>query len=57
MIRVTLDLCCTICGHTRFLLPIKQQDGPNVSCANCSAYRCKAMNLEQAIRADKRLPG
>ena len=51
MITVTLDLSCTICGHSRFTLPVGQDDGDSVHCANCTAYKCKAVDLERALMA------
>ncbi|OHY98239.1 hypothetical protein BC443_04015 [Salinicola sp. MIT1003] len=54
MIRVTLDLSCSICGHEQFYLPINSQEGTNVRCANCSAFKCKTLDLEKALSAIQR---
>jgi len=54
MIKVTLDLSCSICGHQQFYLPINSQEGANVRCANCSAFKCKTLDLEQALSAIQR---
>lgn len=54
MIKVTLDLSCSICGHEQFYLPINNQEGTNVRCANCSAFKCKTLNLEKALSAIQR---
>lgn len=56
MISVALDLTCSICGFGRFLLPIHRQDGANVCCANCTAYKCKALDLERVLAAVQRAP-
>ncbi|WP_110675972.1 hypothetical protein [Salinicola sp. RZ23] len=56
MITVTLDLTCSICGHQQFHLPIKAEEGVNVCCANCSAFKCKALDLERALTAMRRSP-
>jgi len=54
MIKVTLDLSCSICGHQQFYLPISSQEGANVRCANCSAFKCKTLDLEKALSAIQR---
>ncbi|MBY5926310.1 MULTISPECIES: hypothetical protein [unclassified Halomonas] len=51
MITVALDLNCSICGHSRFTIPVGRDDGDSVHCANCTAYKCKAMDLERALMA------
>lgn len=56
MIRVTLDLTCSICGHQQFQLPVNSQEGVNVRCANCSAFKCKTLDLEKALSAIHRAP-
>lgn len=56
MIKVTLDLSCTVCGHQQFHLPVKSQEGVNVKCANCSAFKCKTLDLEKALSAIHRTP-
>ena len=50
MIRVTLDLSCSICGHEQFYL----RSIINVRCANCSAFKCKTLDLEKALSAIQR---
>ena len=37
MITVALDLSCTICGHSRFTLPVGQDDGDSVHCSTLPA--------------------
>lgn len=54
MIKVTLDLTCSICGHQQFHLPVNRQEGTNVRCANCSAFKCKTLDLEKALSAISR---
>ncbi|ALM53966.1 hypothetical protein [Halomonas huangheensis] len=56
MISVTLDLTCSVCGFSRFLLPIHQLDDANVCCANCAAYTCKALDLERVLSAVQHKP-
>ncbi|MAM56151.1 MAG: hypothetical protein CMN25_02330 [Salinicola sp.] len=51
MMTVTLNLDCSVCGHHRFHLPIKQEEGARVTCANCSAYKCQIRDLEKALIA------
>ncbi|KAA0019555.1 hypothetical protein F0A16_04210 [Salinicola corii] len=51
MMTVTLNLDCSVCGHDRFRLPIKQKGGAHVTCANCSAYKCQIRDLEKALIA------
>lgn len=56
MIKVTLDLTCSICGYRQFHLPVKREEGTNVCCANCTAFKCKTMDLEKALTAMQRTP-
>ncbi|WP_157956843.1 hypothetical protein [Salinicola aestuarinus] len=51
MMKVTLDLSCSICGHTQFQLPTRADEGSKVCCANCTAFKCHAMDLERALMA------
>ncbi|GHB33134.1 hypothetical protein [Salinicola rhizosphaerae] len=51
MIKVTLDLTCSVCGHQQFYLPVRHEEGANVSCANCTAFKCKTLDLEKALKA------
>ncbi|WP_342595514.1 hypothetical protein AAGT95_03120 [Salinicola lusitanus] len=55
MMKVTLDLTCSVCGHQQFHLPVNSQQGSNVRCANCSAFKCKILDLEKALSAVNRL--
>jgi len=54
MIKVTLDLTCSVCGQHQFHLPVKGQEGANVCCANCTAFKCKTWDLEKALTAIQR---
>lgn len=55
MIKVTLDLTCSVCSHQQFHLPVNNQEGTNVRCANCSAFKCRTLDLEKALGAITRL--
>ncbi|WP_251977571.1 hypothetical protein [Salinicola avicenniae] len=56
MIKVTLDLTCSICSHQQFMLPVAPSEGGNVCCANCTAFKCKTLDLERALTAMARVP-
>ncbi|GHB32773.1 hypothetical protein [Salinicola rhizosphaerae] len=56
MIRVTLDFNCAVCGHDQFNLPVKREDGQQIRCANCTAYKCHTLDLERALVAMRREP-
>ncbi|MGM8851364.1 hypothetical protein ACS8E6_12740 [Salinicola halophyticus] len=49
MIRVTLDLTCSICDHDQFFLPIRAEERQQVRCANCAAFKCYSADLEKAM--------
>ena len=51
MIKVTLDLTCSVCSHQQFYLPMNDGEGQNVRCANCSAFKCRTLDLEKALSA------
>ncbi|OLO07019.1 hypothetical protein BTW08_14525 [Salinicola sp. MH3R3-1] len=51
MIRVTLDLTCSICDHDQFFLPIRAEERQQVRCANCAAFKCYSADLEKAMIA------
>ncbi|MDH4574542.1 hypothetical protein CUR86_20360 [Salinicola acroporae] len=49
MIRVTLDLTCSICDHDQFHLPVRADERQQVRCANCAAFKCYSADLENAM--------
>ncbi|WP_342595457.1 hypothetical protein AAGT95_02825 [Salinicola lusitanus] len=49
MIRVTLDLTCSICDHDQFHLPVRADERQQVRCANCTAFKCYSADLEKAM--------
>lgn len=51
MIRVTLDLTCSICDHNQFHLPVRADERQQVRCANCTAFKCYPDDLEKAMIA------
>jgi hypothetical protein len=51
MIRVTLDLTCSICDHDQFYLPVRAEDRQQIRCANCTAFKCYSADLENAMIA------
>lgn len=51
MIRVTLDLTCSICDRNQFYLPVRPDDRQQVRCANCTAFKCYSADLEKAMIA------
>ncbi|KAA0019562.1 hypothetical protein F0A16_04255 [Salinicola corii] len=51
MIRVTLDLTCSICDHDQFHLPVRADERQQVRCANCTAFKCYSADLEKAMIA------
>ena len=51
MIRVTLDLTCSICDHDQFFLPVRAEDRQQIRCANCTAFKCYSADLENAMIA------
>ncbi|CAO1660037.1 MULTISPECIES: hypothetical protein [Salinicola] len=51
MIRVTLDLTCSICDHDQFHLPVRAEERQQIRCANCTAFKCYSADLENAMIA------
>ncbi len=51
MMKVSLDLTCSVCGHGQFRLPNRPEEGSKVCCANCTAFKCHTMDLERALMA------
>lgn len=51
MIRVTLDLTCSICDRNQFHLPVRADERQQVRCANCTAFKCYPGDLEKAMIA------
>ncbi|WP_144076834.1 MULTISPECIES: hypothetical protein [Salinicola] len=51
---MTLELSCSVCSHQQFYLPVNASEGANVRCANCSAFKCKTLDLEKALSAIQR---
>ncbi|OLO05126.1 MULTISPECIES: hypothetical protein [Salinicola] len=51
MIRVTLDLTCSICDHDQFFLPVRAEEIQQIRCANCTAFKCYSADLENTMIA------
>ncbi|WP_251977576.1 hypothetical protein [Salinicola avicenniae] len=51
MIRVTLDLTCSVCHHDQFFLPLPDSDQRHVRCTRCMAVKCHTADLEKAMIA------
>lgn len=51
MIRVTLDLTCSICDHDQFYLPVRAEERQQIRCANCTAFKCDSGDLENEMIA------
>ncbi|WP_087719165.1 hypothetical protein [Salinicola salarius] len=51
MIRVTLDLTCSICDHDQFFLPVRAEERQQIRCANCTAFKCYSADLENEMIA------
>ncbi len=49
MIRVTLDLTCSICDHDQFHLPVRADERQQIRCTNCMAFKCYSADLENTM--------